>query len=67
MSVAYGISAGLGAIFVVGIGFLWLHETVTFAKLIGIGLVVVGAVGLNLANTPPQQQHSQSFSVENKV
>jgi small multidrug resistance pump len=66
MSVAYGIWAGLGAVFVASIGFFWLHETVTLLKLIGIGLVIIGAVGLNLANTDPQKQRSKSFSVEKR-
>lgn len=66
MSVAYAIWSGLGAVFVAGIGFLWLHETATLVKLIGIGLIIIGVVGLNLANTDPQQEQSESFSIEKR-
>ena len=65
MSVAYGIWSGLGVVFVAGIGFFWLNETVTLVKLIGIGLVMIGTVGLSLANTNPQEQQSKSGTVQN--
>ncbi|HZQ05041.1 MAG TPA: multidrug efflux SMR transporter [Anaerolineae bacterium] len=50
VSVAYAIWSGLGTALIVLISFFWLGETVTFLKLLFIGLIVVGAVGLNLTS-----------------
>lgn len=48
VSVAYAIWSGLGTALIVGIGIFFLGEAVTWQKLLFIGLIVVGAVGLNL-------------------
>lgn len=48
VSVAYAIWSGLGTALIVGIGIFFLGEAVTWQKLLFIGFIVVGAVGLNL-------------------
>ncbi len=48
VSVAYAIWSGLGTALIVGIGIFFLGEAVTWQKLLFIGLIVIGAVGLNL-------------------
>ncbi len=50
VSVAYAIWSGLGTALIVLISFFWLGEPMTFLKLLFIGLIVVGAVGLNLTS-----------------
>ncbi|MFI6643585.1 DMT family transporter [Streptomyces sp. NPDC050504] len=45
---AYAIWAGVGTAAVAGIGMVFLGETVSLAKLAGVGLVIAGVVVLNL-------------------
>lgn len=63
LTVAYGIWAGLGAVLVAGIGIVWLHETATPIKLLGIGLIILGSLGLKLGGTL-QNQRNKSESTE---
>ena len=51
VSVAYAIWSGLGTALIVMIGVVWLGEAMSWTKLLFIGLIVVGAVGLNLTST----------------
>lgn len=48
VSVAYAIWSGLGTALIVLIGIVLLGEAVTLTKLLFIGLIVVGAIGLNV-------------------
>lgn len=48
VSVAYAVWSGLGTALITVIGILWFDEPVTAAKLISIGLIIIGVVGLNL-------------------
>ena len=48
---AHAIWSGVGTAAVAGIGFLWLGEQATAAKLLFIGLIIAGAVGLQLSGT----------------
>lgn len=50
VSIAYAIWSGLGTALIVGIGIFFLGEALTWQKLLFIGLIVVGAVGLNLTS-----------------
>jgi len=50
---AYAVWTGLGAAGTAVVGMLALGETVSTLKLVSIGLVVAGAVGLNLAGANP--------------
>jgi small multidrug resistance pump len=49
VSIAYAIWSGAGTAAIAVIGMLWLGEPLTAAKALGIGLIIVGAVVLNLA------------------
>ena len=51
VSVAYAIWAGLGTAAIAVIGFFFFHESVTLLKVVSLGLIVVGVVGLNLAGS----------------
>lgn len=46
---AYAVWTGIGAALTAVIGIFWLGEPATAVKIISIGLIVVGVVGLNLA------------------
>lgn len=63
LTVAYGIWAGLGAVLVAGIGIVWLHETATPIKFLGIGLIILGSLGLKLGGTS-QNPGKESGSAE---
>ncbi|HMA85637.1 MAG TPA: multidrug efflux SMR transporter [Desulfosalsimonadaceae bacterium] len=48
VSIAYAIWAGLGTALITVIGLVYFKEPATLIKLISIGLIVVGVIGLNL-------------------
>lgn len=48
VSVAYAIWSGLGTALVTVVGILWFKEPATVIKLISIGLIILGVIGLNL-------------------
>lgn len=48
VSIAYAIWSGLGTVLVATIGILWFRESVTVLKLISIGLITLGVIGLNI-------------------
>ena len=48
ISVAYAVWSGLGTALIASIGFVWFHEPVTALKLLSIGLIILGVMGLNL-------------------
>ena len=50
MSTAYAIWAGTGTALIATIGFIHFAEPVTLLKLACIGLIILGVIGLNLAN-----------------
>jgi small multidrug resistance pump len=49
VSIAYAIWSGLGTALIVIIGFTFFKEPVTIIKVVSIGLIVVGVVGLHLS------------------
>ena len=49
VSVAYAVWSGVGTALIATIGVLWFKEPVTALKLISLGLIIVGVVGLNLS------------------
>lgn len=51
ISVAYAVWAGLGTVLITVIGALAFNEPMTSLRLVCIGLIIVGAVGLNLTGT----------------
>ena len=51
---AYAVWTGIGAAGTVAVGILALGESVSALKLVSIGLILAGVVGLNLSGvTPP--------------
>lgn len=48
VSIAYAIWAGLGTALITVIGLAYFKEPATLIKLISIGLIVIGVIGLNL-------------------
>ena len=51
VSVSYAIWSGVGTALIAAIGMLYFKEPVTAARLVLIGLIIVGAVGLNLVGS----------------
>lgn len=51
VSVAYAIWSGLGTALIAGVGVVWFKEPVTALRLVSIGLIVIGVIGLNLGET----------------
>ena len=49
LSISYAIWAGLGLALIAAIGILYFKEPVTAVKMVSIGLIVVGVVGLSLS------------------
>jgi small multidrug resistance pump len=49
VSVAYAVWSGLGTVLIATIGILWFKEPATALKIISLGLVVIGVIGLNLS------------------
>ena len=50
VSVAYAIWAGLGTALISIIGFVYFKESMSLIKVISIGLIILGVVGLHLTN-----------------
>jgi quaternary ammonium compound-resistance protein SugE len=50
---AYAVWTGLGAAGTAAVGVLWLGESASTLKIISIGLILVGVIGLNLAGVSP--------------
>ncbi|TVR97709.1 MAG: QacE family quaternary ammonium compound efflux SMR transporter [Rhodospirillales bacterium] len=50
ISVAYAIWAAVGTALIAAIGIAWFREPVTAAKLVFLGLIIVGVVGLHIAS-----------------
>ncbi len=48
VSLAYAIWAGLGTALIAVIGVIWFKEPATALKIISLGLIIAGVVGLNL-------------------
>ncbi len=46
---AYAVWTGLGAAGAVAIGMIWLNEAVSTLKLVSVGLVLAGVIGLQLS------------------
>jgi quaternary ammonium compound-resistance protein SugE len=50
---AYAVWTGIGAAGTAAVGMLWLGEPVSTLKLVSIGLVLAGVIGLNLSGVTP--------------
>ena len=51
ISVAYAVWAAVGTALIAAIGILWFREPATPAKLLFIGIIVVGVIGLHLSDS----------------
>jgi len=49
VSLAYAIWAGVGTAIIASVGIIYFKEPVTTIKIISIGLIIAGVVGLNLS------------------
>lgn len=49
VSIAYAVWSGVGTALIAAIGVLWFKEPVTALKLISLGLIIIGVMGLNLS------------------
>ena len=47
VSLAYAVWAGLGVLLIAAIGIAWFKEPVSVLKIVSMGLIIVGVVGLN--------------------
>ena len=50
---AYAVWTGIGAAGTAALGMLWLGESVSLLKLVSIGLILAGVIGLNLSGVTP--------------
>jgi quaternary ammonium compound-resistance protein SugE len=50
---AYATWTGIGAVGTAAVGMLFLGDTVSTLKLVSIGLVLAGVIGLNLSGVTP--------------
>jgi len=50
---AYAVWTGIGAVGAATVGMILLDDTVSVLKLVSIGLVLAGVVGLNLSGVTP--------------
>lgn len=48
VSVAYAVWAGIGTTLITMVGILWFKDPATPLKMVAIGLIIIGVVGLNL-------------------
>ena len=49
ISVAYAIWAGLGVLLITLVGIFWFEESTSALKIVSIGLIIIGVVGLRLS------------------
>ncbi|MBW1917090.1 MAG: multidrug efflux SMR transporter [Deltaproteobacteria bacterium] len=49
VSIAYAVWSGLGTALIATAGMMWFKEPVSVFKLISLGLVIIGIIGLNLS------------------
>ena len=49
VGVAYAIWSGIGTALIAGIGIVWFQEPATAVKMVSLGLIIAGVVGLNLS------------------
>ena len=50
---AYAVWTGIGAVGAATVGMIFLGDTVSLLKLVSIGLVLAGVIGLNLSGVTP--------------
>ena len=50
VSVAYSIWAGLGTALIAVFGIVWFKEPASLVKIVSIGLIIIGIIGIELAD-----------------
>lgn len=50
LAIAYAVWSGIGMAIVAMIGFVWFGESVTALKIVSLGLIIAGVVGLHAAS-----------------
>jgi len=50
VSMAYAIWSGIGTALIAMIGFVWFKESMNAVKVISLGLIILGVMGLELGN-----------------
>lgn len=53
VSVAYAVWSGVGTTLITIVGVLWFREPLNAVKMISIGLIVLGVIGLHLSRGTP--------------
>jgi len=48
VSVAYAIWSGIGTALIAVIGYMWFKESMNAVKIISLGLIILGVIGLEL-------------------
>lgn len=48
LSIVYAVWSGVGTVLIAAIGMVYLHESVSIRKIIFLGLIVVGVIGMHL-------------------
>ncbi len=51
MSIAYAIWAGVGTAIITFIGIVYFKESITTLKMVSVGLIIMGVVGLHLSSS----------------
>ncbi len=51
VGIAYAVWSGAGTALIALIGILYFQEAITTFKLIGIGLIILGVIGINLGGS----------------
>jgi small multidrug resistance pump len=49
VGVAYAVWSGLGTALIATVGILWFREPSSAVKIISLGLIIIGVIGLNLS------------------
>ncbi len=49
VGLAYAVWAGIGTALIAAIGIIWFKEPITALKIISLGLIILGVVGLRLS------------------
>ncbi|MBC6478729.1 MAG: multidrug efflux SMR transporter [Hormoscilla sp. GUM202] len=64
LALAYAIWSGVGTAGITLIGIMWLHEELSWGKVVGIALIAIGVVSLNLTNVTEKQLADQQSESE---
>ena len=64
ISVAYAVWSGVGVVMLTLVGAFYFHESLAPSKLIFIGLIVAGVVGLQLSDSHTRVVNKEADSVD---